>query len=327
MKAFVTGGTGFIGSHLVEALQVAGHEPVCLVRNPAKAAALFGNAPPRTVPGDLRDPAALKRGCRGCDVVFHVAGMTAGKTRDELFQVNRDLTQALVAAATAAGTVTRFVYVSSLAGAGPSPRGRPRTEADAPAPVSQYGASKLAGETVVGEAELPSTIVRPPTVYGPRDTEIFRMLKIVRWHLAPLVVPADQELSFVYVTDLARALVAAGTGAETTGVYFAAHPEIVTARSFVCAVHEALHGTGSAGPVIIPLPQWLTRAAMGVTYLGARLVGRRTLLSPDKAKEFRQVAWTCASDALPRDTGWHAEVGLELGLRLAVEWYREAGWL
>lgn len=327
MRAFVTGATGFVGSHLVTALEAAGHEPVCLVRNPAKLRAVFGERNLATVAGSLDDADALRRGCDGADVVFHVAGLTAGRTLGELMAANRDRTRDLARIAASAGTVRRFVYVSSLAAAGPAAPGRPRIEDDPAAPVSNYGRSKRAGEEAAQAADLPWTIVRPPAVYGPRDVEMLRLFKILRWHAAPLIVRRDQELSFVHAADLAEALVAAA-GPDAEGkTYFATHPDVVTAEGLVALAHRAVHPSGTRGPAILPLPRWLTAAVLTTTYLGARAVGQRTLLSPDKAREFKQLAWTCSSDAITRDLGWRATQGLATGLPSTMEWYREHGLL
>jgi nucleoside-diphosphate-sugar epimerase len=323
VRAFVTGGTGFVGSHLIHALQAAGHEPVCLVRSPRKAAAVFGGAMPTVVDGSLGDRAALRRGCDGCDTVFHVAGLTAGRTPQELMAANRDRTRDLVEVAKASGSVRRFVYVSSLAAAGPAPPGTPRHEEAPEQPVSNYGRSKLAGEQVVRQSKLDWTIVRPPAVYGPRDTEMLKLFRILRWHVAPLIVDRAQELSFVHVADLAHALVvAAGPGGERT-TYFATHEEVVTARALITLAYRAVHPETTRDAIVFRLPRFVTTGALTLTYLAARAVGRRTLLSPDKAREFRQAAWTCSSDAITADLGWRATRSLADGLPETMRWYRE----
>jgi nucleoside-diphosphate-sugar epimerase len=98
VKAFVTGATGFVGSHLVDALRAAGHEVVCLVRDPAKAQRVFGGAPPRIVRGDLFDTEAVALGAADADVVFHVAGLIAARTIADFYAINRDATAGVLAA-------------------------------------------------------------------------------------------------------------------------------------------------------------------------------------------------------------------------------------
>ena len=144
MKALVTGATGFVGSHLVEALRRRGDEVTALARSAAKAAAL---APlgVRVVPGDLHDRAALQRAVEGQDVIYHVAGVVAARSEAEFMAANRDGTRNVIEAAERAG-IARLVLVSSMAAAGPTIKGRPLRGDERPRPVTAYGRSKLAAE-------------------------------------------------------------------------------------------------------------------------------------------------------------------------------------
>jgi nucleoside-diphosphate-sugar epimerase len=322
MKALVTGATGFVGSHLAEVLRSRGDEVTALVRSPSKAAAL-GPLGVRVVPGDLDDPDSLARGVEGQDVVFHVAGLVAARDEDEFLRCNRDGTAGLVAAAGRA-RVGRFVYVSSMAAGGPADRGRPLTGTESPHPVTAYGRSKLAGETAVTEGALPWVIVRPPTVYGPRDREVLKVFRMVRWGVAPVFGNGSQELSAVHGGDLAAALVAAGTATATIGrVYYPCHPEVVTSAEFVGAVGGAM----GRRLRLVPIPRSLGRALLGVTEASARLAGHTTILTRDKANEFFQAAWTGDPGPLTRDAGWRAAHDLVSGMADTYRWYRSAGWL
>jgi nucleoside-diphosphate-sugar epimerase len=322
VKAFVTGGTGFVGAHLVQQLLADGVQVTCLVRSPAKAAAL-GWRGVRIVRGDLSDRQALMEGCAGADVIFHVAGLITARDLNHFMSANRDATGALLAVA-AEHPPGRFVYVSSQAAGGPNTPGRPRDETDPPRPVSDYGRSKLAGELLVRTAGLPWTIVRPPVVYGEWDREVLKVFKAARLGVAPVFGDGSQEISLLYAGDLARALATAATTPAAAGrVYYAAHPQSVTTRSLVLAVGRALQKK----PVVVPIPRALARGALAAIGSLARMAGRATLLSADKANEFLAPGWVCSSAALTRDTGWRAEVDLESGLRRTAAWYREHRWL
>lgn len=322
MKALVTGATGFVGSHLAEALRRRGDEVTALVRSPSKAAAL-GPLGVRVVTGDLDDPDSLARAVEGQDVVFHVAGLVAARDEGEFLRCNRDGTASLVAIA-ARARVTRFVYVSSMAAGGPAEKGRPLTGGEPPRPVTAYGRSKLAGEAAVTAGALPWVIVRPPTVYGPRDREVLKVFRMARWGVAPIFGDGSQELSAVHGADLAAALIAAGTASGTTGkVYYACHPEIVTSADLVRAVGRAI----GRRVRLVPIPHGLGRALLGVTELVAGAAGRTTILTRDKANEFFQAAWTGDPEPLTRDSGWRARHDLASGLADTCRWYRSAGWL
>jgi nucleoside-diphosphate-sugar epimerase len=324
VKAFVTGGTGFVGAHLVQALRARGDEVTCLVRNAAKAQAL-GWTDVRLVRGDLDDAAALRAGCAGAEVIYHVAGRVSARDLDEFMRANRDGTaNVLEAAAQVGGPPGRFVLVSSLAAAGPTAPGQPIDETRPPSPVTPYGQSKLAAELLVRAMAGSWTIVRPPTVYGEWDREVLKVFKLARAGLAPVFGDGSQELSVIYAGDLAAALVAAATAPATAHrVYYAAHPVVTTSRELVRAIGRAV----GRQPRIVPLPGPLARVLLWTIGSIAHLAGRATLLSGDKAAEFLAPAWTCRPDALTRDAGWRAETDLETGLRRTAAWYRREGWL
>lgn len=322
MKALVTGATGFVGSHLVEALVRRGDAVTALVRSPGKAALLKALSI-RQIKGDLHDPDALRAAVADQDVIYHVAGLTAARNEAEFLRGNRDGTSSLVRAAETSGGTPRLVLVSSMAAGGPSPRGVPLTGSEPAAPVTQYGRSKLAGEQAVQASILAWTIIRPPMVYGPRDREVLKLFKLAG-PVTPVFGDGSQELSAVYGPDLADALIAAGTASATVGrIYYACHPEVFHSRDLVKRI-GALMG---ARVRILPLPRWVAVAALSLTGTAARLTGRTTILTPDKAHEFFQDAWTGDPTPLMRDSGWQPGHDLSTGLAATVTWYREQGWL
>jgi dihydroflavonol-4-reductase len=322
VRVLVTGATGFVGSHLIEGLRRANHEIAALVRSPGKAAALMALGVEQ-VRGHLGDAEALARAAAGRDVVLHVAGLTAALDEAEYLRANRDGTRALIEAAERGG-VGRFVYVSSMAAAGPAPRGQPLRGDEPPGPVTAYGRSKLAGESVVRASRLPWTIVRPPMVYGPRDREVLKVFRLARFGVGPVFGDGTQELSAVHASDLAAALLAvAGAQAAVGATYYPAHPEVFTSAAFVRAVGRA---AGRRVRVVrIPLP--LGQLALTATGAAARAAGQATILNADKANEFFQAAWTGDPARLARDTGWQAEHDLASGLADTWQWYRSARWL
>jgi nucleoside-diphosphate-sugar epimerase len=323
VNVFVTGGTGFVGAHLVKALRARGDAVAALVRRPALADELGWGPDVRRISGDLGDEAALRAGCDGADVVFHVAGKIVARSADEFMATNRDGTANVLEAARDAG-VRRFVHISSLAVAGPTIPGHPIDEQRPPAPITNYGRSKLAAEVLVRAMPFAWTIVRPPVVYGEWDRGTLTVFKLANRGIVPVFGDGSQELSVIHAEDLARALIAAAISEATVGrTYFATHPVSVTSRAFVIEVGKAV-GTR---PRVIPMPAALVRSVLWATGTLAHLAGRATLLSADKSDEYLAPAWTCRSDALTRDTGWQAQIELETGLVRAANWYREVGWL
>ncbi len=326
MNVFVTGGTGFVGAHLVKALGARGDHVVALVRRPALVSQLGWGPEVRLVRGDLGDETALREGCAGADVVYHVAGKIVARNAAEFMATNRDGTANVLEAARDSG-VGRFLHVSSLAVAGPTTPGHPIDETRPPAPVTAYGQSKLAAEVLIRAmpASLPWTIVRPPVVYGEWDRGTLKIFQLARRGVVPVFGEGSQELSVIHAEDLARALIAAATSPASAGrVYFAAHPVVTTSRALVLAAARAL---GRGVPRVVPVPPVIARGVLWAVGTLANLAGRATLLSAEKSNEYLAPAWTCRSDALTGDTGWQAQIDLETGLRRAANWYREVGWL
>ncbi len=322
MRALVTGATGFVGGHVVDALLRRGDSVTALVRSPAKADRLAGRGV-RLATGDLTNREALAAACRDQDIIYHIAGLIAARSEREFRAVNRDGTARLAEGAKSAG-VNRFLLLSSLAVGGPTDPSRPLTGAEPPNPTTQYGRSKLAGEDVIRASGLDWTIVRPPAVYGPADREMLRLFRAAALGIAPVFGDGSQALSLVFGPDLADAIVAAGVGTKTSGrVFYASHPEVVTSRQ----LGETIGRAAGKRVRVLAIPAALGRALLWTTDTVARWRNKATVLSRDKANEFFQPAWVCDSAPLTEATGWRAAHDLEAGSRATYEWYRREGWL
>jgi nucleoside-diphosphate-sugar epimerase len=274
------------------------------------------------VAGDLHHDPALRDLMARTDIVFHVAGLTAGSA-GALTRVNVEGSERVGRAAHRAAAA-RIVYVSSLAASGPSRPGEPLDIAGRPAPVSAYGRSKADGEQAVMESGVPFTIVRPPAVYGPFDREL---LRVFRWALkgtVPMIGDGAQPLSLVYAADLAEALVAAAERPATLNrIYHVAHRDVVSQRELLKAIGAALGRRVN----LVPIPSPVARLVLELRGWAGRLTGRRTMLSGDKAAELLAPAWTCLSREFERDARCSPATGLTAGLAATAAWYRESGWL
>jgi nucleoside-diphosphate-sugar epimerase len=319
----VTGGTGFIGSHLVERLVAQGRVVRCLVRSTSSTRDL--PAAVERAQCDLETGAGLAEALCGVDTVIHLAGVTKARVSADYERGNAGATANLVRAA---GDVERFVHVSSLAAAGPSPSDRPLTEDDPPHPVSQYGRSKLAGEQIVRQSALGSrvVIVRPPVVYGPRDRDVFQMIRAVARGWMLQIGSAPRRFSLIYVgdLDLVDGLIAAADRAGAAGrLYYLAHS---------AAVRWAEFGNTAARLMgrklrTMAIPPGFAYALGWCAERWTRFSGKPGILSRDKVTEACCAGWVCDPGLARRELDFRAPTGLEDGLRQTIDWYKEAGWL
>jgi nucleoside-diphosphate-sugar epimerase len=326
VRVLVTGGTGFIGSHLVEALLAQGHEVRCLVRDTQRLGWIAGLPSVTIAHGGMDEPRSLLEGVRGVDQVYHVAGLTRARAAPDFFRVNGEGTRHLVHACLEAPRgPRRIVHLSSLAAVGPTPRATACAEDISPRPVSPYGWSKLQGETAVLGARnsLHVTVLRPPVVYGPRDRGVLEVVRWVARGLLPMPAGPSRNLSLCYVQDLVTALLTAGEAAVPSGeIFHVAGDGAFTWEQVGDALGEALgiHPT----PLRIPVPILLALAAGADAW--AWFGGRPTYFSRGKVREAAG-HWVCDTGKARRQLGVVPRVGLRKGATVTVDWYREAGWL
>ncbi|MFH1011547.1 MAG: NAD-dependent epimerase/dehydratase family protein [bacterium] len=324
--ALLTGGTGFIGSHLSEEMARAGWRVRALVRKPTKPRWLQG-LDVDIAKGDVEEPSSLPSALKGAELVLHCAGLTKANRLSDYMKANAQGTQALVEACVRAG-VRRFVYCSSQAAMGPATRARPRVEEDASEPITDYGVSKLEGERAVQNCsgQMEWMILRPPAVFGPRDEQflpLFRMIK--RYGRYPAFGRDERSYSWVFVRDLVSALrLAAQTETGLNEIYFVADDSPVTWRE-ISEIATSLH-KGRVRPLpYLPLPvlQIIALFSEGA----ARLRGKAALFNRQKLAEILAPGWVVSSEKIRRRLGFQCQTPLAEAVRETVDWYEGQGWL
>ncbi len=325
MKALVTGATGFVGSHLAELLLDEGWEVAALVRAPKRKSWLDLIPAVRKIEGSLEDPASLAAAAAGADYIFHAAGLVKARSEGEYLRTNGDGTRAMVEAALkTAGSLKRFVYISSQASAGPAEGRVPVTEKAMPRPITPYGRSKLTGERAVLERakDLPATIIRPPAVYGPRDRDIFIYFKLASLGIVPIVGRPDRILSLVHVLDLVRGILEAALSSRAEGETYFITSGDHDWKELSQAVSRAV-GRGFR----IRLPGAILAAAAYLAEAAGMVTGRAVTLNRYKAREILQDAWLCSRQKAAGDFGFQPRWSLEEGMGATAAWYRKEGWI
>jgi nucleoside-diphosphate-sugar epimerase len=295
----ITGATGFVGQAMLEAALDAGHRVRALARRaqPERDGVFW-------IAGDLGNGDALDRLVAGADSVIHIAGAVNVPTRTEFAEANIAGTQAVIDAASRAG-VSRFVHVSSLAAREPA--------------LSNYGWSKAGAEDVVRASSLDWTIVRPPAIYGPHDTDMLELFRMAQRGFA--LLPPPGRASIIHVRDLARLLLSLAAVPGKREVLEPDDGAPIAHRDLARAIGRAV---GKHNLLTLSAPAPLLRLAAR----GDRLVrGAKAKLTPDRAAYMAHPDWTASPAMAPDPALWMPAIALDAGLAATADWYRKAGWL
>lgn len=296
----VTGGTGFVGQHLLRMALASDYDVRALTR---------GWKPPEDeinwVDGALDRPDALLKLCTDADAVIHIAGLISG-SKDAFDAVNVGGTAAMIDAARSAG-VRRFIHISSLAAREPE--------------LSHYGRSKAKAERLVAASGLQWTIIRPPAVYGPGDRETLELFKMARRGLVAL--PPAGRFSVIHVQDLCRLILSTIDEADTVGEIYEpddGHEGGWQHRHFARTLSR-VYGKRAA---TLSMPKFIMRGASRLDQLFRR---KKAKLTADRVNYFCHPDWVVRAEHRPPSALWSPEIRTSTGLRQTAEWYREAGWL
>ena len=319
----LTGGTGFVGSHVVDALLAAGYRVRALVRRPESPGWLKGTGV-EIVKGDVRKPESLDALVAGASAVVHVAGKTSARSVAEYMAANVGGTVNVAAAVREQAPGAHLVLVSSQAAGGPSVGGEPVRASDSPHPVSAYGRSKLAGEEAVRKAPgLAFTILRPGAVYGPRETAIRDLFVAASKGLVPLLAGGLPRIQMVFAEDVAAAVCGALARGGRGESFFVAHPEVLDYRG----IAETLAGLPTRRPLMLPIPGAVIQAA---GFLAGALSGfgkGPPVFNAEKANEMLQSAWLCDVSDAQVALGQPFRTDFASGARRTWDWYLERGWI
>ena len=349
-KVLITGASGFVGWHLIQASLARGDEVTGLVRKTSRVDRLRP-LDVDLVYGDVTDPESLRSAVVGKDVVYHLAACLRTLHPRQYYEVNEQGMANVARACSQQENPPVLVIVSSLAAAGTSPDGCPLRETCTDRPISHYGRSKRAGELAARQYadRVPITVVRSSGVFGEADLgclEIFRPIARTWTHLAP--VWPTLRLSFIYVKDLVQLMILAvqrggrlppsgdlpsvgheaappnGRAGPGQGIYFAANDEQLDYGQLGRMMSTAL---GHRRVLVFPMPSPIVWTVAAVNELLARIIRRPFKLNFDKAREATAGCWLCSSQKAAEELGFSIRTSMAEQLRQTANWYREQGWL
>lgn len=323
--AFVTGGTGFVGSHLVELLLESGFREVrCLVRNEMK---FLEGLPVTVVRGNISDQAALADGVRGVDFVFHVAAVTRARDWDTFLTANVEGSDLLLRTVREVNPgVKKVLVTSSLATVGLCAH-PVASEEDPLRPISKYGRSKVMMEERIRSytADLPIVTIRPPAVYGPRESDIFTFFKTLSKGLCPIIGSGSEKaLSLVHARDLVTGMLQAALTDETNGeTYFLGSPAHYSWNE----IRDATATSLGRRVLTLHVPPFLVGVVGAISESAGRLTGTYPAFNREKAAEARRACLMCDHSKATRTFAYKPNTDLWVGIDETIRWYRSEDWL
>jgi len=328
-KVLITGASGFVGSHLVEAAVKEDFDVFAAIRSSSNIKHL-ASLPVTWVTLSMSDVKQLTAELaeQQYNFIIHCAGSTKAKTESDYNYVNAELSRNLAIAAVNAGIpLEKFVFVSSLAALGPIAYNDPeyiRTNHSA-APVTAYGKSKLLAEQYLRKIErLPLVIVRPTAVYGPREKDIFIILKTINSGLEPYIGRTPQKLSFIYVSDLVKVLLSVLREEAAPGRSYNVSDGQVYSKYELAEIMKSITRKKTY-KFHIPIP--LVTAIASVLELIYSFRNDSPALNKEKINELNAENWACSIRELEQDLGFIADYPLRRGLEETINWYKENKWL
>jgi nucleoside-diphosphate-sugar epimerase len=329
-RILITGASGFIGSFIVEEALRRGFETWAAVRKTSSREFLQDKRI-HFIELNLSSETALHEQLKDVqfDYVVHAAGVTKCLHKEDFYRINTEGTKNLVRALTDLQMpLKRFVYISSLSIMGAIREQQPYREIrerDKAQPNTEYGKSKLEAEKWLDkQTGLPYIILRPTGVYGPRERDYFMMAKSIQAHTDFAVGFQQQDITFVYVTDVVQAVFLALEKGETGRRYFLSDGEVYQSSTFSDLIRREL---GNPWWIRITAPLWLLRIITFCGEYAGHLTGKVTALNNDKYNIMKQRNWRCDIQPARQELGYEPQVKLEEGVRRSIAWYRKNKWL
>ncbi|BDS15604.1 NAD-dependent epimerase/dehydratase family protein [Aureispira anguillae] len=323
--SFVTGANGFVGSHLVDYLLEQGNEVHAIVRPTSNLQWLEGKNVKLHTCG-LNSADDLQAAFQGAHYIYHIAGVVKVPTKEGFMKGNVEMTRNVMEAAAHTPTIKRVLVTSSMAATGYAEFGSEVDEQSPLRPIEPYGESKVAQEEVAKEYadRVPATIVRPPGVYGPRDTEIFAFFKAINNGISAIMGFTPKEMSLIHVRDLVQGMHQAATNENSIGeVYFLGSMECYNWKQLGDIASKAMNKKTWT----IKIPHFVIFILGFFGQILESWFGVDVALNKDRAYRITRPSWYCSSAKAAKELGFKQTIPIDEGFKSTIDWYKEKKWL
>ncbi len=323
----LTGATGFLGSHIADVLLSRGFAVRAAVRKTSNHRWIKGKDI-ETMVVDLADSESCDRFLEQSCGLIHCAGAVTATSEQQYQQANVTTTKNLLARAQSTWAkrddFPAFVFISSMAAHGPAGIDEPAVETNTPTPITAYGRSKLAAEIAVQDSQwnFRRAILRPPSLYGPRDPEFLPLFKAAAMGITARLGRSMTGLSLVHGRDAAEAAVALLTCEKADGIYFVDDGKV----GYDWAELATVLGLVSSKKIrTIQVP--LVFLKIAATLVGGRRSASSPVLNPDRIRDLETAGWVCDGALLRRITGWTPSYDAAAGFAHTLKFFKEQDWL
>lgn len=325
-QVLITGGSGFIGRHLILTLLNRGWKVRVLVRKTTNTSWLK-TQPIGLIEGDFSQRSSLKDAVQGVDYIFHLAAVIWTSSWQTYYQVNVAGTENLLAACKRWNPhIKKFIFVSSIAASGPTKIGIIKTEDDMCRPLSLYGKSKFWAEKINRHYAkyFPVAIVRPSNVLGPQQKELETVIKLIKNRVLPLLGKNAKQTSICFVEDVVSSLLMVAQNDKANGqTYFVTNDRHHSWREMLTFIARLIHGQS----LVFKLPTPALYMAAGVSGLAEMILKIPPLVSRQTLKNLRNYYWLYSGKKIQRELGFSPKIKFEPGMKKIIGWYRENKYL
>lgn len=323
LKICITGANGFVGTNLTRTAVDNGYQVTCLVRESSDISAIE-ELPVKVVRVNYNSDSSLKKALVDADYLFHLAAKVRAANKKEFYQVNYGLTKRLLQAAEKAN-VKKFIFLSSQATAGPTRNFHLKTEEEKSVPLTVYGKSKLEAEQyIINNAEIPYSIIRSASVFGPFDTDFLTVFKMIKTGFTFNLGFKEKYISLIYIQDLVKILILAlETKKANNEIFFACDGETYSRKYFLDEIATAMN----KNPVKIPLPLPVVFSTALLNEVKQHFSDKPYILNLEKFKEMKERFWLCNNSKSQKLLGFQPKYNLSEALAETYLWYKENKWL
>jgi dihydroflavonol-4-reductase len=326
MRALITGAAGFVGSHLADRLLEKGFEVYCLIRKTSNLQWLKGKNV-HLVEGDMFSNDILTPVIKNMDYIFNVAGVVKSKDKKGFENGNYLSTKNLLELTFKNNpNIKKFVHISSGAVCGPNPNDKPMDELYEPKPKTTYGVTKRMGEmeAIKFKDKFPIVIIRPPAVFGPRDTEILIYFKTFSDGLNSVIGCKEKYLSLIYVDDLVNGIILAAEKNTTSGsIYFICSDKEYDWNE-IGNVTSKLLGKKA---IKIRVPHWIVYTVGAIAQFFSIFSKKAATLNLEKCFDITRNKWVFSNEKAKKELGFKEQYTLEESFGKTIDWYKKMKWL